>query len=235
MVPYQTYRQSQMRAYQLHYARLNAESENGKLAQELHIKNQRLANIQTERSQLKNQVLGLINRSKNDLQNPLSKESTKQLQNLTRDFPEFEFDARTGVSKFDSDILFSSGSAQINSRGRQVLGKFAEILNRADTRNFNILVVGHTDDQRIAKGKTRSRHPTNWHLSTNRADSVILVLAKSGVKESRMGAAGYSKYQPVSTNTDAKSRQKNRRVEIYVLTPDAVVAGWDPVTSTSRN
>jgi chemotaxis protein MotB len=42
-----------------------------------------------------------------------------------------------------------------------------------------------------------------------------------------MGAAGYSMYQPVVANKDEKSRQQNRRVEIFVLAPDAVVAGWD--------
>ena len=46
-----------------------------------------------------------------------------------------------------------------------------------------------------------------------------------------MGAAGYSMYQPVVPNKDAPSRQKNRRVEIFVLAPDAAVAGWDPATS----
>jgi chemotaxis protein MotB len=78
------------------------------------------------------------------------------------------------------------------------------------------------------KAGTKSHHPTNWHLSTNRADSVVLELSRCGVKESRMGAAGYSMYQPVVANKDDGSRRQNRRVEIYVLAPDAVVAGWDP-------
>ena len=43
-----------------------------------------------------------------------------------------------------------------------------------------------------------------------------------------MGAAGYSMFQPVVPNSNDSARQKNRRVEIFVLAPDAVVAGWDP-------
>ena len=82
------------------------------------------------------------------------------------------------------------------------------------------------DDQPIANA--RINHPTNWHLSTNRANSVVLALNKSGIKDQRLGAAGYSENQPVVPNADSHSRQRNRRVEIFVLAPDALIAGWDP-------
>ena len=59
-------------------------------------------------------------------------------------------------------------------------------------------------------------------------NAVVVALAQNGVKESRMGAAGYSMFQPTVANKDETSRRKNRRVEIFVLAPDAVVAGWDP-------
>ena len=44
----------------------------------------------------------------------------------------------------------------------------------------------------------------------------------------RMGVAGYSMFQPLVANKDDESRQRNRRVEIFVLAPDAAVAGWEP-------
>ena len=56
----------------------------------------------------------------------------------------------------------------------------------------------------------------------------MLELSRDGIKDTRMGAAGYSMYQPVVENKDSASRQKNRRVEIFVLAPDALIAGWDP-------
>ena len=99
-------------------------------------------------------------------------------------------------------------------------------MNEGSARNLNLLVVGHTDDQPIDKSKVH--HPTNWHLSTDRADAVVLALTKAGIDGRRLGAAGYSKNQPLVPNTDDQARQRNRRVEIYVLAPDAVVAGWDP-------
>ncbi len=48
------------------------------------------------------------------------------------------------------------------------------------------------------------------------------------MKEPRLGAAGYSMYQPVAQNSSESTRRKNRRVEIFVLAPDASVVGWDP-------
>ena len=103
----------------------------------------------------------------------------------------------------------------------------------ATLANVEFTVVGHTDDKPISKPATRSKHPTNWHLSTNRANSVVTTLAGAGLKEGRMGAAGYSMFQPAVPNTDDKARQINRRVEIFVLAPDASVAGWE--NGTSRN
>lgn len=197
------------------------------LRSNLDIANQRLDNLKNERTRLHERYVGLLNRAK-DQPSPLSRETTRRFEELARKYPEFEFDPNTGVSKFHSDILFGSGSAQVKTSAEEILRDFAGIMNREDAQRLNILVVGHTDDRRIAKRSTAAKHPTNWHLSTDRADAVVLELAKFGIAESRMGAAGYSKYQPVAPNKDEQSRKRNRRVEIYVLAPDAVVAGWDP-------
>ena len=71
------------------------------------------------------------------------------------------------------------------------------------------------------KASTKAKHPTNWHLSTDRANSVLLSLKKHGLDERRMRAAGASMFENVADNKDPKARAKNRRVEIYVLAPDA--------------
>ena len=66
---------------------------------------------------------------------------------------------------------------------------------------------------------------------------MVVSLAHNGINETRMGAAGYSMFQPVSDNKNEASRKKNRRVEIYLLAPDAQVAGWNrngPQASNSR-
>jgi len=204
-------------------------AENQALKQNLDLANQRLANIQNSNSQLEDRVKNLLTGARSG-NSPLSDDSTRRLEELRRKYPQFEFDPATGVSKFDSDLLFALGSDDVRPEGCQVLEEFARIMNQPDAQHLRVLVVGHTDDKPISKASTKSRHPTNWHLSTNRANSVVLTLRKSGVIEKRMEAAGCSMFQPVAPNSDDKSRAKNRRVEIFVLAPDAAIAGWDPAT-----
>lgn len=244
MVPQSALRSSQLRTMQLHRQNVAIASERDQarqLAQSLasekqHLKqglaaaSERLDNLQAERSKLHQRYVGLLNEAGKQ-PSPLSDRATERLKQLQQQYPEFEFDPLTGVSKFHSDILFDTGNAQLKASAEQLLRDFASIMNEKGAQTLNILVVGHTDDQRIAKPGTKSKHPTNWHLSTNRANSVVLALRKYGIKPERMGAAGYSMYQPVAANKDGKTRQKNRRVEIFVLAPDAAVASWDPTTS----
>ncbi|HTN04864.1 MAG TPA: OmpA family protein [Planctomycetaceae bacterium] len=209
------------------------QQENAALKQNLDLANQRLNNLASSNNQLEQRVQDMLV-SANRGNNPLSDDMTRKLEELRQKYPEFEFDPRTGVSKFHTDLLFELGSDQVRPDAMRVLQEFAQIMNHADASHLNVLVVGHTDDKPISKSTTRARHPTNWHLSTDRADSVVLALKKSGIDEKRMGAAGYGMFQPVAPNTNDANRQKNRRVEIFVLAPDAVVAGWDPAAHSTR-
>ncbi len=203
------------------------------LQNQLQVANSRLGNLSSERGELQKRYLNVLARLRNQ-PSPLSAETTRRLQELMKKYPSFDFDPESGVSKFHSDILFASGSSSLRQEAVPLLREFAEIMNDSSARDLNILVVGHTDDRPIAKEKTRSNHPTNWHLSGHRAISVVSELGKFGINENRMGAAGYSMYQPAVPNTDDASRAYNRRVEIYVLAPDAAIAQrWDP--GRSRN
>ncbi|MCH9725178.1 MAG: OmpA family protein [Planctomycetes bacterium] len=197
------------------------------LESNLNIANKRLDNLNAERSEMQQRYVSLMKTAKGQ-PSPLDGEATRRFQELADKYPDFEFDPITGVSKFHSDILFDSGSDVLKSSAKEILDQFAAIMNDGNAKRLNVLVVGHTDDKPISKAKTQRQHRTNWHLSTNRANSVVLSLSKFGVTQGRMGAAGYSMYQPVVPNENDSARQKNRRVEIFVLAPDAVVAGWDP-------
>lgn len=214
-------------------AQLAADRE--KLAQEkadfqnrLDIASQRLGNLENEREALKGKIFSLTR----NIENPLPDSATRRFQDLEKRFPGFSFDPDTGVSKFSSDIVFDSGSAIVKQGANPILEEFAKIMNEGEARRLSILVVGHTDDQRIS-ARTAKKHPTNWDLSAHRAISVVKTLETKGLKPSRMGVSGYSKYQPVAPNTDEKNRGQNRRVEIYVLAPEAAIAGWDPLESAS--
>lgn len=208
-------------------------AERDQLRQQLGAAQQELANLKSERDGLMNKYDHLVNSTKNS-NSPLSQETTDQLSDLASRYPGFEFDPKTGVSKFGSDVLFNSGSSDVRPEAQPLLREFAGIMNSGTAQELNILVVGHTDDRPVAKPATKQKHTDNWGLSTNRADQVVRSLVADGVKAPRCGAAGYGPYQPLVPNTDEKSRQRNRRVEIFVLAPNASVAGWDnPGQSTN--
>jgi len=213
------YRQNQALAGQLGQAQASA----NQLASELAIANQRVDNLNAERTALHDRYAHLLTTASN----PLPNAANRRFQELAEKYPEFEFDPETGVSKFNADLLFALGSDSVRPEAAQLLQEFAGIINSAEARDFNILVVGHTDDLPIKQSGTRAKHQTNWELSAHRGTAVIHSLSKYGVAEKRMGVAGYSMYQPVAPNSNDNNRQMNRRVEIYVLAPDARVAAFD--------
>lgn len=217
---------AQRRAWDIYNQNQMTASERDMLRQQLGAAQQELANLKGERADLMKRYDNLVNMTK-DGNSPLSQDATNQLSDLASRYPGFEFDPKTGVSKFHSDVLFNSGSSDIRPEAKPLLQEFASIMNAGTSQELNILVVGHTDDRPVAKAATRQKHTDNWGLSTNRANEVVRTLVADGVKSPRCGSAGYGPYQPLAPNTDAASRQKNRRVEIFVLAPNAAVAGWD--------
>ncbi len=109
-------------------------------------------------------------------------------------------------------LLFKSGSYNVSTRAKEVLGKVAKVVN--DKPDIEFLVEGHTDNVPI-KNKVLL---DNWDLSVKRATSVVRVLQKEfGVDPKRMTAAGRSYYVPVAENSTATNRAKNRRTRIVVL------------------
>ena len=195
--------------------------------QSLDAANARLENLQASNGQLEDRMKNLLvtNRPSS---NPLSDDSTLRMKRLKEKYPDFEFDPQTGVSKFSTDLLFNTGSDEIRPEAIKVLHEFASIMNQSDAKHLNVLVSGHTDDRPVVKAGTKEKHGDNMGLSAHRSLSVLRALRKSGVDEKRMGVSGYGMHQPVEPNKNEASRSKNRRVEIYVLAPDASVAGWDP-------
>lgn len=109
-------------------------------------------------------------------------------------------------------LLFPSGSAVVNPKGKEALGKLAEVLNTNPEINVNI--EGHTDSIPI-----RTRFEDNWALSTARATSIVRILTKDyKVDPIRVIASGHSQYDPLESNANADGRARNRRTEI-ILTP----------------
>jgi len=134
------------------------------------------------------------------------------LGNLADDDIEVNVEKGVVYVSISDKLLFKSGSYNVSSRAREVLGKVAKVVNAKPDIEF--LVEGHTDNVPIkAKGLV-----DNWDLSVKRATAVVRVLQKDfKVDPKRMTAAGRSYYVPVSDNSSSANRAKNRRTRIVVL------------------
>ncbi|MDE6853684.1 MAG: OmpA family protein [Muribaculaceae bacterium] len=111
------------------------------------------------------------------------------------------------------NMLFKSGSYEINSRAMQTLSKIAKIIK--DYGDYDVLVEGNTDNVPISRENIRN----NWDLSTLRASSVVQVLQNEfGVNPARLTAGGRGEYNPLADNDSELGRQRNRRTEI-IITP----------------
>ncbi|ROT09957.1 OmpA/MotB family protein [Lepagella muris] len=111
------------------------------------------------------------------------------------------------------NMLFKSGSYEVNSRAMETLSKIAKILK--DYKDFDVLVEGNTDNVPISKTNIRN----NWDLSALRASSIVQVLQNNfGIDPKRMSAAGRGEFNPISDNDSELGKQRNRRTEI-IITP----------------
>lgn len=110
------------------------------------------------------------------------------------------------------NLLFPSGSAVVNPKGKEALGTLAQVLNT--NPDINVVVEGHTDSIPI-----KGRYEDNWALSVARATAIVRILTDTyQVDPVRVTASGRSKYEPVDSNETADGRQRNRRTEI-ILAP----------------
>jgi len=118
------------------------------------------------------------------------------------------------VISLPGTITFDSGSSKLTSRGETMLRRIVgEIQNRY--RDNTISVEGHTDTDPIKK----SKFGTNWRLSVERAMAVRDYLEKNGgLDPGRCRVVGYGPYRPLANNSSANGKEKNRRVEIVIVT-----------------
>ena len=108
-------------------------------------------------------------------------------------------------------LLFPSGSAVVNPKGKEALSKVAGVLNTSTEININI--EGHTDSLPIHTAKFAD----NWELSTARATSIAHVLIDEyHVTPAKLVASGRSEYDPIAPNSTPEGRGQNRRTEIIL-------------------
>jgi chemotaxis protein MotB len=156
-------------------------------------------------------------------------ETQLKLAALAATYPnDMWFDAETGMLRFGSDFTFSSGQARLRKSAEELIARVAEILNSPEAANFEIVVIGHTDN--VQPKSSSVRYPTNWELSTARAVSVAKALSSNGTDPSRFQVAGFGEYRPLVSNLDGGTKE-NRRVEIY-LQPMTETISWETPATT---
>ncbi|HEY5658962.1 MAG TPA: OmpA family protein [Myxococcota bacterium] len=112
------------------------------------------------------------------------------------------------------ELLFPSGSADLDSGGRELLIRVA---NQIGDEQAIVAVEGHTDNVRIGSA-LRKRYTSNWELAAARAAGVVRLLNEQGIPGERLRAVSRGPFAPVASNDTSEGRARNRRTEI-VLRP----------------
>jgi len=205
--------QQALKAAEAKYARLqesldksltNASQNNisiEKLVDQINESNQYIRHLVEVKS--KSDSLNLV--LQNNLTRSLSKEELKEV----------DVQVLKGVVYISlaDNMLYKSGSYEINSRASETLSKIAKIIK--DYKDYDVLIEGNTDDVPIKRENIRN----NWDLSCLRASSVVQALQNDyGVDPKRLTAGGRGEYNPLQPNTTELGKQRNRRTQI-IITP----------------
>ena len=117
---------------------------------------------------------------------------------------------------FPSEVLFASGSTELNEEGQGEMLKVARALLEIgseipDDINWVLRVDGHTDNIPLSgSGAIRD----NWELSSERATAVVRFFIENGIPARRLVAAGFGEFQPLEEADTDEARAKNRRIEL---------------------
>ena len=205
--------QQALKAAETKYARLqesldksltNASQNNisiEKLVDQINESNQYIRHLVEVKS--KSDSLNLV--LQNNLTRSLSKEELKEV----------DVQVLKGVVYISlaDNMLYKSGSYEINSRAAETLSKIAKIIK--DYKDYDVLIEGNTDNVPIKRENIRN----NWDLSTLRASSVVQALQNDyGVDPKRLTAGGRGEYNPIADNDTEVGKQRNRRTQI-IITP----------------
>ena len=159
-----------------------------------------LAQLEQEQES-KNQIANLKSRLEQELNE--SRVEFSQLKN------------QLTVIKLTSEVLFSSGSAEIKPAGQKVLSIIAESLSAYPHRAIS--VEGHTDNVPVLNN---DHYDSNWELSAARALAAVNYFKQnSHVDPTRLRVVGYGEFHPLSSNETVEGRKLNRRIEIRILPP----------------
>lgn len=188
---------------------INANSNNiniSKLVDQINESNQYIRHLVEVKS--KSDSLNMV--LTNNLTRSLSKEELKEV----------DVQVLKGVVYISlaDNMLYKSGSYEINDRAEETLSKIAKII--MDYKDYEVLIEGNTDNVPVNTDSPKMKNiRNNWDLSALRASSVVQYLQnRYGVDPKRLTAGGRGEYNPVATNSTELGKQRNRRTQI-IITP----------------
>ena len=116
------------------------------------------------------------------------------------------------------NMLYKSGSYEINDRAAETLSKIAKIIK--DYSDYDVLIEGNTDNVPVNSAAAAMKNiRNNWDLSCLRASSVVQALQNQyGVDPKRLTAGGRGEYNPLVSNDSETGKLRNRRTQI-IITP----------------
>ncbi|HEY4486095.1 MAG TPA: OmpA family protein [Nitrospiria bacterium] len=199
---------------------------------------QQMADLRKERDRADTEIAALNDRLADlgEQTEKLSAEKDQEIQRLKGTYEDLVKDLKGEIEKGEikvtqmknrlsvnlvEKILFNSGRADVNPKGKEILKKVGNILK--GVKDKEIRIEGYTDNVPIG-GALKERFPSNWELSTERAIHVLRFLQEeTGVDGSKLSAVGYGEFHPIAENDTPEHRAQNRRIEIVLVPviPDA--------------
>lgn len=194
------------------------------------------SNVQIVENAQRNDAMGrLVNSPQGELTNAPAREVMTNLQNELQSAlsPEIKKHTITVTPTREGIVVslkeagfFDSGSATVRTDALPTIVHFIRVIR---SYPVHIRIEGHTDNVPIHT----ARFDSNWELSTARATGMIkLFIAQYDIAPNRLSASGYGEYYPVASNDTPEGRAQNRRVDLVLLNPTAVVAPPLPPTPT---
>ena len=131
------------------------------------------------------------------------------------------------VVQMQTDVLFSSGSADLSSEGTAAIEEVSGLLASLEERRYQI--EGHTDNDPIHT----TAFPSNWELAAARAISVVSVMVDEGMEPKRVSGVSYGETTPIAANESPEGKAQNRRIEIVVVPDLSQLPGFEELQRIS--
>lgn len=138
-------------------------------------------------------------------------------ESINSQFPSLQSSGQVSITEDASWITLDMKSALVFDQGdfeltNEAVALMIVISNILRTYPAPILVLGNTDD--LPTNSTRI--PSNWHLSSLRAASVVDELVYRGINPKLLAPIGFSSENPQVRNTNDFARAQNRRVTLKI-------------------